>query len=159
MARVSAEREDVGLWLVGEGPEEPALRRTAHELGIAGRCQFVGKADRPTVARYMNAADLLVLQSVWEGMPTVVVEALACGLPCVTTRVGDVAEAVIDGQTGHLVEPDPDALAEGIGKVLAHEPEHWTEACVRMARRFDWSEIARRITDVYRAVSGTRGPA
>jgi glycosyltransferase involved in cell wall biosynthesis len=155
-ARVTAGRESVGLWLVGEGPEETVLRRTAGELGIAGGCHFVGKADRPTVARYMNAADLLVLPSIWEGMPTVVVEALACGLACVTTRVGDVADAVIDGQTGYVVDAQPDALADGIEKVLARHPEHWREACARRGRQFDWSVIGRRTADVYGAALAAR---
>ncbi len=150
MARLNAARADVSLWLVGEGPEELELKRMAQELGIAGHCHFVGRLDQSSVAHYMNAADLLVLQSVWEGMPTVVLEALASGRPCVSTRVGDVEDAVVDGETGYVVDDEPEAVAEGIGKVLARRPEDWTDACARMGRQFDWSVIAERTAQVYR---------
>lgn len=158
LQRLDAMGTELGLWVVGDGPEELPLRRMAQELGIAGRCHFVGRLDRPTVARYMNAADLLVLQSVWEGMPTVILEALASGVPCVSTPVGDVHEAVINGETGYVAAADPEALADGIEKVLAQQPEHWADACARMGKRFDWSVVAQRTTEVYRAITAPSSP-
>jgi teichuronic acid biosynthesis glycosyltransferase TuaC len=147
---------DAELYVIGDGPEEGASRQLAHRLDLGDSCTFLGKQTRATVAAYMNAADALVLSSVWEGMPTVVLEALASGLACVTTRVGDVPEAVTDGASGYIVESDPEALAEGVEKVLSRGREEWMEPCVRAARPFDWSAIVERTVQVYRRVAGER---
>ncbi len=149
-------RPDAELRIIGDGPEEEASRRLAHRLNLGGSCVFLGKQTRATVAAHMNAAEALLLPSVWEGMPTVVLEALASGLGCVTTRVGDVAEVVTDGVTGYIVESDPEAVAEGVEKVLSRSRDEWTEPCVRAARRFDWSVIGERTADIYRATLAAR---
>ena len=155
---LSPRNPELRLWLIGEGPEEAALRQLSHDLRIADRCTFAGRLEPRAVGEYMNAADLLALSSVWEGMPTVVLEALASGLPCVCTRVGDVGDAVVDGETGYVVESEPEALAEGIEKALARPRGEWTGACRRAARQFDWSVIGQRTIDVYRRVmSGRNG--
>jgi glycosyltransferase involved in cell wall biosynthesis len=159
MRMLAAAREDIGLWIVGHGPDEQALRRRAHELGLAGRCHFVGRAERQTVAEYMNAADVLVLQSAWEGMPTVVLEALASGLPCVSTGVGDVPEVVIDGKTGYVIEPEPQAIADGIEKVLARPRRGWIEPCTAVGRQFGWPAIGKRIAEVYCQTTGLAVPS
>jgi glycosyltransferase involved in cell wall biosynthesis len=74
------------------------------------------------VPELLPAFDVLALSSVprSEGMPTVILEAMACGLPVVATRVGAVAEEVVDGQTGLIVEPlDDDALAGALARLAA----------------------------------------
>jgi glycosyltransferase involved in cell wall biosynthesis len=103
---------------VGDGPEpyRTALEELAGRLGIRDRVRFPGAAQgMPAV---YNALSCLVLCSTDEGFPNVLGEAMACGVPCVSTRVGD-AEALV-GPWGTLVEPgDPAAIAEALAALLA----------------------------------------
>jgi len=148
-ASLTTRAQNASLWLVGDGPEQHTVRGMAQTLGVEHRCRFVGAQNAEQVALHMAAANALVLTSAWEGMPTVILEALACGLPCVTTRVGDVADAVIDGRTGYIVESEAEAVAEGIEKVLARPRQEWAGACAGMGRRFAWHIVARKIATAY----------
>lgn len=105
------------LLLVGEGEQRESLERQAAELGIAEQTRFLGR--RSDVPLIMQASDLLVTSSAWEGFPYVIVEALACGLPIVATDVGGVREGVLNGETGSLVPAgDAQALTQAIGALI-----------------------------------------
>src|SRR4029079_872302 len=95
------------LWIVGGGPLRETLERQVHTSLLASSTRFLGVQHQ--VANYMNAADIVALTSATEGMPAVLLEAGALGLPVVTTRVGGVAECVLDGKTGILVQPSDEA--------------------------------------------------
>lgn len=104
------------LAVVGDGPLRPALERRVRALGLHGSVRFLGMRD--DVPDVLAAADALVLASRWEGLPNVVMEAMAASRPVVATRVGGVPELVEDGVTGHLVPPgDPSALAAAMLRV------------------------------------------
>jgi glycosyltransferase involved in cell wall biosynthesis len=96
------------LLLVGEGPERTALRAQAAALGIEGRVHFLGW--RPDVPQLLKLADLLLLPSRWEGMPNVLLEAMAAGLPVVTTRV-EGAEEILGPLGEHQLVPLGDGAA------------------------------------------------
>ncbi|MCC7264392.1 MAG: glycosyltransferase [Candidatus Latescibacteria bacterium] len=101
--------------IVGGGPQEAGLRELAARLGLLPRVVFAGPRSTDEVPRWMQAADLLVLPSLSEGRPNVVLEAQACGLPVVATRVGGTPELVEDGINGVLVDSgDPQQLAQAI---------------------------------------------
>jgi glycosyltransferase involved in cell wall biosynthesis len=121
MALVRARRE-VRLVLIGDGPQAGALRELARQLGIAQAVVFLGRISNPFAA--MGRADLLVLSSRWEGLPNVLIEAMACGCPVVSTDApGGSREALLDGALGPLVPPrDPAALAEAIVHSLEKPP-------------------------------------
>ena len=107
--------------IVGGGDEQAKLEALARQLGLSGRVSFVGQ--QRDVAPWLAALDVFVLSSDWEGMPNAVLEAQACGLPVVATRVGGVPEVVVDDVTGLLVPPgDPNTLAEAIATLL-HNPD------------------------------------
>lgn len=98
------------LAIVGEGAERAALERQLLRLGLTDRVRLFGNRD--DVPALLAEADMFVLASVAEGMPGVVLEAMASCLPVVATRVGGAAELVLDGVTGTLVAPsDPESLA------------------------------------------------
>jgi glycosyltransferase involved in cell wall biosynthesis len=105
--------------LVGEGPERAKLEKQALDLGLLpDAIDFRGNVT-DTAALY-RAADLLLLTSDHEGTPNVIMEAMACGLPVVATRVGGVPEIVQNGETGFLCDPaDEDGLARAILKLIA----------------------------------------
>jgi glycosyltransferase involved in cell wall biosynthesis len=93
------------------------LERLAGELGIAPLVHFLGFQD--DVPAIVKAADVMALPSRDEGLPLAVLEAMACGRPVVSTPVGGVPEAVIDGETGLLVRPDDsEALAGAVLRIL-----------------------------------------
>jgi glycosyltransferase involved in cell wall biosynthesis len=111
---------DARLILLGEGPLLPEMKRLASELGIDGSVEFRGHV--PVIQDLLRAADIFVLPSLQEGMPNSLLEAMACGLPPVGTRIGGVEDIVTDGENGVLVEAgDADELAAGLRRLLADE--------------------------------------
>jgi glycosyltransferase involved in cell wall biosynthesis len=110
---------DTTLWVAGDGSELGNLRSLANELGIAPLVRFLGPKKPEELRRLYRNAEAVVLPSRREGLPLTVLEAGACGAPCVTTSIPGIAEIIEDGVTGFLVEPEStDALTSGILKAL-----------------------------------------
>jgi glycosyltransferase involved in cell wall biosynthesis len=108
-ASVAAGRRDLRLFLVGGGPEEPALRALAVKLGIVENCVF--HASTSDVAVCLSAMDIFVLPSLTEGLSNSLMEAMACGCCAIASDVGGNPELVTDGVTGLLFpSQDRDAL-------------------------------------------------
>ncbi len=101
---------DLGLVVVGDGPERPRLEQIARDLGVSDRVYFAGKRSKEETLGLMAACDLLVLNSTHEGFPHVVLEAMALGLPVVATAVGGTPEVVRDGETGILIPKENGAV-------------------------------------------------
>ncbi len=91
------------LYLAGDGPDEDLLRQQASTLGIAGSVTFSGVVD--DVVAFMADIDIVVLPSLWEGMPNVLLEAMAAGRPIVATNLPGIEEMVQDGTSAVLCEP------------------------------------------------------
>ena len=107
------------LRLVGDGPHRSALQRLASELGVANCLRFLGHLDESTKMRELSAADLFVLPSLAEGLPSLATEAMAVGVPVVATNIAGTSELVDDGKSGLLVRPsDPQALADAIIRMI-----------------------------------------
>ncbi len=110
-------RPDVRVLIVGDGPLRETLEETAHAFHLDGMVRFLGHRD--DVPRLLAAADLLVLPSLYEGLPNVVLEAMRFAKPVVATAAPGTTEVVADGQTGLLVPMrDPPALAEALRTVI-----------------------------------------
>lgn len=106
--------------IVGDGPERSNLEAKARHLGIAHLITFTGSVAH--LQTYYQSADVLLMTSDWEGTPNVILEAMACGLPVVATRVGGIPEIVCDGATGFLVAPgDIDGLAQAVLKLIRNK--------------------------------------
>ena len=109
------------LLIAGEGSLRSELEQLVHELQIHDRVRFLGFVSG--IGHYLCAADAAVLSSQWEGLPMVLLEAGACGLPCVATDVPGSREAVTDGQNGLLAAPgNPHALAEKMRQLMDTPP-------------------------------------
>lgn len=138
--------------VVGDGEHGPALRDHVAAAGLDDRVVFAGA--RSDVARMLAASDLFVLPSHTEALPTVLIEAMAAGLPVVATDVGGVPEMVERGSSALLVPPHrPDLLAEAVGRVLSSplQAAAMGKAGGRIAaERFDIIRQAKRLVDEYR---------
>jgi glycosyltransferase involved in cell wall biosynthesis len=117
-AAVRERHPEVVLLLVGRGSLQRDTEALAQRLGLGDAVRFLGVRD--DVPALVSAADAYVMSSAWEGMPMVLLEAAAGGLPIVTTRVGGNHEAVLDGATGFLAPArDSGALASAMSRLMA----------------------------------------
>jgi colanic acid/amylovoran biosynthesis glycosyltransferase len=106
---------DVELRIVGDGPDRNALERMARDLGVLNRVHFLGPLDEAAKMRELYEADLFVLPSLAEGLPSSITEAMAVGVPVIATNIAGTSELVEQERTGLLVRPsDPQALANAI---------------------------------------------
>jgi glycosyltransferase involved in cell wall biosynthesis len=121
-ALAATARADLLLVVVGDGPQRAALEALARTLGIEARVRMMG--NQADVAPWMNALDVFCLPSYAnEGVPQALAQAMASGLPVVTTPVGSITELVDDGRSGVLVPPsDPAALRSALEALLADAP-------------------------------------
>jgi glycosyltransferase involved in cell wall biosynthesis len=129
--------KDVDVVFVGSGPE-------AGKIDASDRICLVGPRPHEEIPLWLNACDVLCLPSLNEGTPNIVLEALACGVPVVASRVGGVPEIVRQGENGILVEPrDARALAEALQQALE---TGWDRDKIQSSvQRFDWNENAARV--------------
>ena len=117
--RVQKKRPDILLVICGAGHEEASLKRLIHEKGMEHTVHMAGEIKPERVNKWMQASDLFVLASHTEGMPNVVMEAMACGLPVIATAVGGLPEAVGDCDGVILVPPENiDELEKTITKII-----------------------------------------
>jgi glycosyltransferase involved in cell wall biosynthesis len=115
--RVRAEVPDAAFALAGEGELMPSLRALAEESGLGRVTHFLGRCER--VAELLAVSDVCVLSSRAEGFANVILEYMAAAKPVVATDVGGAREAVVEGETGHLVSPgDDEAMAARITALL-----------------------------------------
>ncbi|AMV39244.1 glycosyltransferase family 4 protein [Planctomyces sp. SH-PL62] len=157
-AAVRDRRPEPVLLIIGEGSCREDLQRLAESLQILPWIRFLGQ--RRDVETILPCCDTFILTSLSEGLSYAILEAMACGLPVVATRVGGNSELVKEGGTGFLVPPqDPDAIAEVVG-LLLNEPER---RCTMgdAARRFveehhDFTRSAERYLEIYRGLAGGR---
>lgn len=111
---------EVRLHVVGDGPERASLEALTRSLALADRVVFHGQLPRAQALAILARADAFVLNSTYEGLPHVVLEAMRLGVPVVATSAGGTPEAVDDGRTGLLVSPgDEHALTAAIRRVLS----------------------------------------
>jgi len=149
------QRHDITLRIIGPfetAAYENTIGRQIEQLGIADRIQRVGFTD--DVPAELAKLDALVLPSLFgEGLPMVVLEAMAAGLPVIATRVEGTPEAITDGVEGLLAEPgDADSLADKIEQLVAGRHD-WQQMADNAKRRHekDFSDLAmaQRTADVY----------
>ena len=152
-----AEKENWTCVLVGDGPLAQELDQQAAVAGIGAHMRFVGRRSSQEIPAWMQAADVLVLPSYSEGRPNVVLEAQACGIPVVATRVGGTAELVVEEETGLLVDSgDPLQLRAALAS-LRDDPERRSQMGRRArahveASGLTWSANASQLEALYRSV-------
>ncbi len=137
--------------LVGDGPERERLERRAHELGLDGAVHFTGLLDDVRPALW--AFDVMLVSSKFEGLPLVVLEAMAASVPVVATAVGGIPEAIENGNSGILIEqPDAEALSRATIELLgtpALSDRLGRAALARVTERYSSEAMQRRLEALY----------
>jgi glycosyltransferase involved in cell wall biosynthesis len=159
-ARVAAARPDAAFLIAGDGELRPAVEEHARRLGLAGRLHLLGW--RRDVPRVMAGLDVVLLTSLWEGLPRVVPEAIAAGRPVVATAVDGTAEILRDGENGFVARPhDRDGLAARVLRLIEDPAlgRRLAETASPLLREFDIDEMVRAQEDLYRRLLGSCEPA
>lgn len=144
------------LTLAGAGPEEPRLRALVDDLELAGAVHFAGRLDRDAIAALLRSASVSLNPSLVDNMPNSVLEALASGVPVVSTDVGGVPFIVQDGHSALLVPPlRPDAIAAAVARLLDDTElrARLVAAGLEVARRYSWAVVGPILAEHYRRVA------
>jgi glycosyltransferase involved in cell wall biosynthesis len=153
-------RADLHGLVVGDGPLRDTLHAWVAKENLSSRVHFAGR--RTDVPSLLRAADLFVLPSLWEGLPNVVLEAMAAGTPVVASRVEGISDLLVDDRTGLIVPPNSASdLAAAIDRVLADRNEsrqmaHRAQAFVR--QHFTWDHVVGQYEELYRQLLGAGPP-
>jgi len=151
-------RPDAFLAIAGDGPLRQELKERAQTLGLTDNLRFLGHLD--PVSPFLQTLDLFVLPSHNEGMGRAVVEAMACGLPVVATRIGGLPDLVYEEVNGFLVSPrNPPDLARGILRALScpEDRRRMGRAALEQARHFSAEVMYDRLEALYREVARQKG--
>jgi colanic acid/amylovoran biosynthesis glycosyltransferase len=163
VARLAGRYPQLHYQIVGDGPLRPALEDLIGRRGLTSRVKLMGWKSQEEVAGFLRQADILLAPSVTgedgdeEGTPTVLIEALAHGIPVISTYHGAIAEVVPDGQAGFLVpERDAGALAEKLAHTI--ERRQWWPAMGAAGRKYvqryyDVQKLNDQLVDIYRRVA------
>ncbi|HEU5300098.1 MAG TPA: glycosyltransferase, partial [bacterium] len=142
--------------VVGDGPLRPRVQEAVEREGLAGVVIMTG--ERPDIPELLATMDVVVLTSRWEGMPMVVLEAMASARPVVAPRLGGLTEVIEDGVTGRLTPPgDERAIAEAVIALLRDAPARrrmGEQGRARVRERFSLERMVAQTLAVYREVRG-----
>jgi glycosyltransferase involved in cell wall biosynthesis len=152
LSTLNHHRRDWRLDLVGDGPQRDEYIALAANLGLNDQVTFHGFLPKSVVAAFMRYANFLVLPSLWENAPCVVIEALASGLPVIASRIGGIPEMVTD-DVGILTPPnDPALLASALAEALQQPDRFDPLRLASMAERYTPAVVGREIDAVYRSI-------
>ena len=157
LARLNDCRRDWRLDVFGNGPERDSYETSAGVLALGEQLRFHGSQPKSVIAEMMRASDLFVLPSRFDNLPCAVVEALASGLPVVSTTVGGIPE-LVNERNGRLVAPDdPVALADTIDATLGDLDSFDRRAIAAAAvDRYSLGVVGKQLTEIYESVLGGR---
>lgn len=145
-----SEKIDAKLFLVGDGPEYPEMHQLAKEMKIALKVKFLGK--QANVAELLNISDLKLLLSEKESFGLVLLEAMACGVPCIGTNIGGIPEVILSGENGFLVElGDTDSVAQRAIQILSDDTL-WKNFSKNAIRHVHTSFYSKKIVQQYEDV-------
>ena len=119
--RVLEVREKTMFRIIGEGPLRAEIEEFLNKHNLGNKVSLLGWVPHDEMPKHINQLKLLVLPSYTEGLPNVVLEAIACGTPVLATPVGSIPDLIRDGKTGFILEDNsPEKIASGILRVLGH---------------------------------------
>ena len=148
------ENRDSCLIVAGAGNLMSAVESHIRKLGLKNNIFLLGQIARENLVNFYRAADSLLLTSNFEGMPLCVIEALRCGLPVVTTNVGEVKQVVRNGFSGEVIESfEPNDIAKGLGKVISNPSVYATENCLNCVISYTPEKVLTPVYEMIRALN------
>lgn len=154
--RLSNQNSNLHLIIIGDGPGRLLLKKRLFQVGLQKKMHLMGKRPHSEIPHLLNASNIFVLPTHYEGLPNVVLEAMACSKSVVATRVGGIPEIVKNGKTGFLAKPkDVDSLVEAIDFLLSHPGEAkkiGERARKLVLENYTWEKSAEKTIKVYREV-------
>jgi len=151
---VVRENSRIKFLVAGKGPERSKLVELAKKLEITDRIIFLGFVDSEELPKYYSVCDIFVLHSLYENFGIALVEAMACGKPVISTKVGAIPEIIENGKTGLLVEPkNPEQLAQAILKLANNaylRKKMGEEGRKKVEKEYDWNIIANKYLEFYK---------
>lgn len=140
------------LLIAGDGEQRQALKALAKRLGVADHVRFLGLIPHDKLTEVYNAVDVFALASSREGWPNVLLEAMACGAPCVATDVWGSGEVIREPAAGRLVQHrTPEAMAKAINHLLADPPDR--AATRRYAQAHSWNDTVDGMENIFSALT------
>ena len=116
---ILGDRQDLRVLIGGDGPLKELIEASLQKGGVTARVDLPGWISHDDLPRYLNQLRLLVLPSYTEGLPNIMLEAMACGTPVLATPVGAIPDVIIDGKTGFIMENNsPECIAENVKRAL-----------------------------------------
>lgn len=149
--KILKKTENIIFVVIGEGTQRKKLEDSIRQYNLKDHFMLIGTKPHVELSLWINAADVFVMPSLNEGMPTVLFEVLGCGKPFVGTSVGGIPEIILNNKLGILVPPaDANAIADAIMKALDIE---WDiKYIVNYAKQYTWEKIGKVIIKVYKEV-------
>ncbi len=132
---------DTHLLIAGDGELAGDVRSIIHQLQLTNRVTMLGPVKQAELADLHRLSSVFVLTSAYEGLPLVVLEALACGTPIVTTRCGETPNLLSPGSGVVCEASTPTAIAAALRQVLHHPQQYPSSACIQAAKPFDASSV------------------
>ena len=158
--RVMQEKDDVRLWLVGDGPYRKECQKMARELGIGDRVRFTGMIPRAEVEKYYMVADIFVFSSVTETQGLVIGEAMAHGVPAVAVRGGGASAAIENDVNGYVVGNSSAQFSETVLRILNNPSLHGriSEGARRSVKLWTSGDACEEVLKVYSTALGVEAP-
>ncbi|NQU77790.1 glycosyltransferase [Candidatus Falkowbacteria bacterium] len=146
--------KDVKCVIVGDGPEAESYKLLVKRYKLEGCIDFLGWLPGiEDVAKIYNQSRIFVMPSLNEGGPRVCLEAMACGVPVVTTRVGIMLDIIKEGENGYFCDWTPNDMAEKILKIRNSENMQLSLNARKTVEQFERGEMIRRLAETYRMIA------
>jgi len=155
MPKVLETKKNVKFFLGGNGPLRDDVLRCINNLSLENNINYVGWIYRDEISKYLNKLKLIVIPSYTEGLPNIMLEAMACGTPVLATPVGAISSIIKDEETGFILENNtPECIAKNIIRVLEHPKlEKITEnARVLVETDFTYEAAIKKYSFIFRKV-------
>lgn len=160
MYKIVFSSEDIGLIIIGQGPSEDILKTMVKKTGLQEHISVIPTIEHANLKRYFSDCDLFILPSYSEGLPKVLLEAMACGIPVVVSDIPAHRKLIKHSVDGYMFKTsNVDSLASTIMYALANsqESENITQNARNLVKKeFTWQSVARRLDEVYCRLLGKR---